>query len=82
MLRPFTENDVKMALLSIPDDKSPSPDGFGAGFYKDSWSVVGDDISRAMLDFFESGRLLKKVNATVLTLIPKVKCSGSVTEFR
>lgn len=34
------------------------------------------------MDFFESGRLLREVNAIVLTLIPKVKCPGNVTEFR
>lgn len=82
MLRPFTENDVKMALFFIPGDKSPGPDGFRSGFYKDSWSVIGADVTRPVLDFFETERLLKQVNAIVLTFIPEVKCPRSVTEYR
>lgn len=31
---PFLENDIKAALFSIPNIKSPGPDGFSSGFYK------------------------------------------------
>ncbi|KAL2248032.1 UNVERIFIED_CONTAM: hypothetical protein Sindi_2655500 [Sesamum indicum] len=55
-----------------PEDKAPSLDGYSSGFYKAAWPVVGVEVTRAVLDFFSTGRLLKQVNSTLLALIPKV----------
>ncbi|XP_062093494.1 uncharacterized protein LOC133799495 [Humulus lupulus] len=35
LIKPFTFHDVKVALFSIHPVKSPGPDGYGAGFFKD-----------------------------------------------
>lgn len=43
---------------------------------------MGDDVIRAVLDFFRTGKLLKEINTTVLALIPKFKCPRNVAEFR
>ncbi|KMT05510.1 hypothetical protein BVRB_7g176340 [Beta vulgaris subsp. vulgaris] len=82
LLVPFSPEEVKQAIFSIPGDKSPGPDGFGAAFYKDAWSIVGAECTTAVLDSFQSKKLLKEINHTILALIPKVKCPGNVTEFR
>ncbi|KAL2240951.1 UNVERIFIED_CONTAM: hypothetical protein Sindi_0736300 [Sesamum indicum] len=37
---------------------------------------------KAVLDFFSTGRLLKQINNTLLTLIPKVHSPMSVADFR
>ncbi|XP_057251794.1 uncharacterized protein LOC125498534 [Beta vulgaris subsp. vulgaris] len=37
------------------------------------WEVIGDEVCEAVLDFFKTGKLLKVINVTTLTLIPKVK---------
>ncbi|KAK4390012.1 hypothetical protein Sango_2064500 [Sesamum angolense] len=52
------------------------------GFFKAAWPVVGVEVSNAIIDFFKTGRLLKQLNATLLTLIPKVRTPQSVAEFR
>ncbi|KAF5474951.1 hypothetical protein F2P56_006803 [Juglans regia] len=44
--------EVKNALFSIPKDSSPSPDGFGSGFYQHCWSLVKNDLFEAITDFF------------------------------
>ncbi|KAK4384052.1 Retrovirus-related Pol polyprotein from type-2 retrotransposable element R2DM [Sesamum angolense] len=51
--------------------QSPWTDGFSSGFFKAAWPVVGGEVSNAIIDFFKTGRLLKQLNATLLTLIPK-----------
>ncbi|XP_021848075.2 uncharacterized protein [Spinacia oleracea] len=79
---PYTADEVKAALFSIPGVKAPGPDGFGSYFYKDAWSIVGDDVVSAVLDVLQHGKLLKELNHTVITLIPKVKCPRNVSEFR
>ncbi|KAK4381000.1 polyprotein [Sesamum angolense] len=55
---------------------------FSSGFFKAAWPVVGEEVSNAIRDFFKTGRLLKQLNATLLTLIPKVRNPQSVAEFR
>ncbi|KAL2237534.1 UNVERIFIED_CONTAM: Transposon TX1 uncharacterized protein [Sesamum indicum] len=72
LLSPFSPEEVKLAMFDIVEDKAPGPDGYSSGFYKAAWPVVGAEVTRAVLDFFSTGRLLKQVNSTLLALIPKV----------
>ncbi|KAL0294421.1 UNVERIFIED_CONTAM: hypothetical protein Sradi_6889000 [Sesamum radiatum] len=62
--------------------QAPGPDGYSAGFYKAAWSVIGGEVTQAILDFFRNGRLLKQINATLISLIPKVNSPAVVAEFR
>ncbi|KAK4388157.1 hypothetical protein Sango_2422300 [Sesamum angolense] len=71
LIRPITKDDVKAAVFDIEEDRAPGPDGYSSGFFKAAWPVVGEEITAAVMDFFTTGRLLKQVNATLITLIPK-----------
>ncbi|XP_074290700.1 uncharacterized protein LOC141617406 [Silene latifolia] len=82
LLKPVSPQEVKDCIFSIPSTISPGPDGFSSQFYRDSWDIIGKDITGAVLDFFATGKLLRQVNSTILTLIPKVKQPGSVLEYR
>ncbi|XP_075078734.1 uncharacterized protein LOC142164605 [Nicotiana tabacum] len=78
----FTETEVKEALWAIAGDKAASPNGFGGQFYKDCWDVVGADVKSGVLEFFREGRMLKIVNNTVITLIPKSTHIEAVGDYR
>lgn len=78
----FTRGDVKRVMHSIPNDKAPGMDGFNSFFFKQSWGIVGDEVADAVLDFLHSGKLLKTVNVTSITLVPKVKSPTNVSDFR
>ncbi|KAL2252686.1 UNVERIFIED_CONTAM: hypothetical protein Sindi_0063300 [Sesamum indicum] len=67
----FTPDDVKQAVFDIADDKAPGPDGYSSRFFKAAWPVVGQEVTKAVLEFFGTGKLLKQVNSTLLALIPK-----------
>ncbi|KAL2225604.1 UNVERIFIED_CONTAM: hypothetical protein Sindi_2948700, partial [Sesamum indicum] len=71
LLLPFSPDDVKQAVFDIAEDKAPGPDGYSLGFFKATWPVVGEVVTRAILDFFLTGKLLKQVNSTILALTPK-----------
>lgn len=37
LCKPFNGKDIKEAMFSIPNLKSPGPDGFSSGFFKTTW---------------------------------------------
>lgn len=82
LCRPFSREEVKQALFSIPKDKALGPDGFSSGFFKAAWPTIGEDFTTAVLDFFKSGKILGQINATNITLVPKVKWPSSVSDYR
>ncbi|KAL2224632.1 UNVERIFIED_CONTAM: hypothetical protein Sindi_2930300 [Sesamum indicum] len=82
ILRPFTPLEVKQAVFDIAENKAPGPDGCSSGFFKAAWPIVGGEVTRAVLDFFTTGRLLKQINTTLLALIPNVHSPMTVSDFR
>ncbi|KAL0411361.1 UNVERIFIED_CONTAM: LINE-1 retrotransposable element O protein [Sesamum latifolium] len=82
LINPVTREEVKSAFFDIKEDRAPGPDGYSAGFYKAACSIIGDKLITAVMDFFENGRLLKQLNATLLTLVPKVQTPTTVGDFR
>lgn len=82
LCRPVTSQEVRNAIFDISSTKSPGLDGFSVGFYKAAWSVIGNDICLAIQNFFSSGKLLKEVNTTLISLIPKVDCPQGVSDYR
>ncbi|KAL0449136.1 UNVERIFIED_CONTAM: hypothetical protein Slati_1470000 [Sesamum latifolium] len=79
---PVTEQEIKNAFFHIAEDKSPGPDGYSSGFDKAVWSIVGEQITKAVMEFFHNGKLVKQVNSIILTLIPKVQAPTIVADFR
>jgi hypothetical protein len=50
---PFSLDELKNAVFSMPSDKASGPYGFSAGFFKTSWNVVKDDLLRALNKFYD-----------------------------
>ncbi|KAL0437766.1 UNVERIFIED_CONTAM: hypothetical protein Sradi_0484500 [Sesamum radiatum] len=82
LIIPVTEDEVKLAIFNIDETKAPGPDGYSCAFFKAAWPIVGGEVTRAIIEFFRTGRLLRQLNATLITLIPKVSNPTVVGEFR
>ncbi|XP_060212118.1 uncharacterized protein LOC132639701 [Lycium barbarum] len=82
LLGTYSRKEVKEAMFSINPNKSPGPDGYGSGFFREAWSIIGDDITDAVLEVIDSGSMLKQLNATAITLIPKVNSPDNAGQFR
>ncbi|KAL0322534.1 UNVERIFIED_CONTAM: hypothetical protein Sangu_1872700 [Sesamum angustifolium] len=82
LLRPVTKEDIKLATFDIIEDKSLGSDSYSAGFYKVVWSVIVEEVTGAIMEFFSTGRLLRKLNVTLLALIPKVQSPSTFSEFQ
>ncbi|XP_035546579.1 uncharacterized protein LOC118348628 [Juglans regia] len=48
------EGEVHDAMMSISIDSSPGPNGFGWGFYRSCWHIVGSDLVDAVVEFFRA----------------------------
>lgn len=46
------EAEIREAVLSLPKDKAPGPDGFSVEFFSSTWDLVGSDLISAVKDFF------------------------------
>ncbi|KAJ6815375.1 uncharacterized protein M6B38_134395 [Iris pallida] len=63
----------------------PSPLGrtvLSSGFYKRHWGALKAQVLEAVQEFFETGKLLKELNHTFLTLVPKKEGATSLADFR
>lgn len=66
----------------MPFNKTPGPGGYSIEFIRTSWDTVGPDIIKAVSEFFRNGRLLKDLNTTAITLIPKKPEASSLGDYR
>ena len=82
LTRPITELEVKKAVFSLHPNKAPGPDGMSPVFFQKFWNIVKLDLIAAISSFFHSGNLLKAINETCSTLIPKTDSPTSVSQFR
>ncbi|KAL0290347.1 UNVERIFIED_CONTAM: hypothetical protein Sradi_7052100 [Sesamum radiatum] len=82
LIAAVTMSEVKDAVFDISSDSAPGPDGYTSLFFKAAWPEIGNEICAAVIEFFQSGKLLKQINATLLTLIPKVQLPTSVSDYR
>ncbi|XP_074276997.1 uncharacterized protein LOC141600652 [Silene latifolia] len=82
LMAPVTNDEIKQVLFSIPNHKAAGPDGYSSAFFKDSWDVVGELFCKAIHDFFLNGKLLKQINHTLITLVPKIDLPQNVSQFR
>ncbi|CAH9101719.1 unnamed protein product [Cuscuta europaea] len=82
VIAPISDIEIKNVLFDIGDNKSPGPDGYTSAFFKHNWDIVGHDVILAVRGFFNSGKLLKQTNHTVVALIPKTSHDPSAADFR
>nr|GEW28645.1 hypothetical protein [Tanacetum cinerariifolium] len=82
MIHPLTDLEIKTAMFSIGDDKAPGPNGYTSAFFKKGWDILGQDVCKAVHDFFINGQLLKEINHAFIALIPKVSTPHRVNNYR
>ena len=49
---PFSQEEIKNTIYSMPSDKAPGPDGFTGAFFKACWEIITDDVMAAMNSLF------------------------------
>ncbi|XP_026396981.1 uncharacterized protein LOC113291694 [Papaver somniferum] len=73
LMKPLDVAEIHKALKAMKPWKAPGPDGFPLGFFQHHWDIVGADVVDMVKKFFHTGYILKSLNATNVSLIPKTK---------
>lgn len=74
-------DEITKTVFAMPLSKNPIPDGYSIEFFRSAWSTVGPHVIAAVSEFFTSGRLLKDLNNTTITLIPKLPQACKLGDF-
>ncbi|KAH0776489.1 hypothetical protein KY290_007900 [Solanum tuberosum] len=82
LCRDVIDEEIWNALAPIGDDKAPGVDGCNAYYYKKTSSITKDDILMAIKEFFQTGKLYRPVNCTVITLVPNTASPVNTKEYK
>ena len=80
--RPFSSEEVGVAIKEMAPLKAPGPDGMPPLFYQIYWTDIGMDGAQTILSCLNSRSILRSINHTFITLIPKVQNPARVSDFR
>ncbi|GJT78501.1 RNA-directed DNA polymerase, eukaryota, reverse transcriptase zinc-binding domain protein [Tanacetum coccineum] len=81
MIKEVSEKEIMEAMFDIGDNKASGPEGFSSVFFKKAWNVVGKDVCDGIKEFFSNGQMLGELNATLITLVPKIQNPLKVSDF-
>lgn len=82
LVREFSMEEIKAAVWECGSVKAPSPDGFNFHIIRNLWDTIAPDIKQFVDEFHSNGRLVRGINASFITLIPKNQNPVSLDEFR
>ncbi|GKU89387.1 hypothetical protein SLEP1_g3529 [Rubroshorea leprosula] len=80
LMSPYDE--IRDAVFSCASDKAPGPDGLNFHFIKTIWNTIERDVINFIKEFHRNGKLVKGLNSSYITLVPKKKNPTSLKEFR
>jgi hypothetical protein len=80
---PFTQEEIKDTIDSMPSDKAPGPDGFTGVFFKSCWEIIKEDVTTAINTLFEmNSQGFELMNSASIILLPKKEDALWITNFR
>ncbi|KAH0773614.1 hypothetical protein KY290_010751 [Solanum tuberosum] len=82
LIVPVTDKEINEVMEGMAKDKTPGIDGFPAEFFLQHWSTVKDDVINVGKELFSTRKLLKVVNGTSITCMPKIATPTQVKDYR
>nr|XP_027082466.1 uncharacterized protein LOC113704793 [Coffea arabica] len=76
------EKEIKTAFFSMDPNKALGSDDMSPLFFQRFWSIIKQDLVNAIQGFFYHSVILKAINHTVISLIPKIDWPIEVNQYR
>lgn len=70
-MQPFDEEDVKLAIMSLPTCKAASLDGLPSEFYKSYMDALGPRLLAVFVEAYDMGRLPASLWEALLVMLLK-----------
>lgn len=80
--RPVTEEEINEFLKEMKNGKALGPDGFNVDFFKACWNIVKQDVLNVVEDSKRKKTILKALNTSFISLIPKQDNALMPNKFR
>lgn len=81
--QPFSADENRTAIMDMPSDRAPWPDGFSGLFFKVCWEVIADDVVRAIYCLHQGfNQSMGCLNSSIIALLPKVSTATDIKDFR
>ncbi|RVW58950.1 Retrovirus-related Pol polyprotein from transposon RE1 [Vitis vinifera] len=80
--RPFSEEEVRMAVFQLNKEKAPGPNGFTLAVYQECWDVIKEDLMRVFFEFHTKGVINQSTNATFIAMVPKKSQTFKISDYR
>lgn len=74
--------ELENVVLHGDPDKAPRPDGYTFAFFQKSLDIIKEDVWEAISFFNSGGSIIKEINHSFITLVPKSKSASALNEFR
>jgi hypothetical protein len=78
----FHEAEVYNAIKDMKSLAAPGPDGLPAIFYHNYWDIVGQDVTKEVLNILNHNSDPSHLNHTHICLIPKIPNPTLASDFR
>ena len=82
LVKPSVKQEVDMPLNQMAPLKASGPNGMPPIFYQNYWDSIGDDVSCVVFSCLNSSSIPASLSHTHINLIPKLKNSERVSDFR
>ena len=82
LLKIPSEEEIQRTISEMNPLKALEPDGMPGLFFKKFWHIVRNQLIQIVQSFFRDGWLLKDMNKTFITPIPKVQGAYNFGHFK
>ncbi|CAL5438187.1 unnamed protein product [Camellia sinensis] len=78
----FSVAEIKSAVMDCDGNKAPGPDGFNLLCYQKFWKIMKGEVVQFVKEFQTNGKLVKGINSSFITLIPKKENPIGLSDYR
>ncbi|XP_016700008.1 uncharacterized protein [Gossypium hirsutum] len=78
----FKDEEIMVAFKQMDPQKAPGIDGLPGSFFKEHWTIVGNNVLKLCQDILHGHKSVDCINDTLMVMILKINNPCEMTNFR